>query len=229
MSSSNPLLLPIKYDTDTIHQKVLTTIVKMLSARKWLKLENLEENITNLTKQKSDDLIYKLKIDVNLSDVPFYLDENEKLPDSFNNNIVIIKFIQQKIIGINKSSIITDFISDYKNNHKILVVESISDKAKSQLYTLHHVEIFDEAFLMFNLLEHELSPQYEILTKEQIKEFKDSFNIPENKMKRILDTDKASRYFNLKRRQIIRIIRNSEITGKSVDYRIVVRSQKHNI
>lgn len=228
MSSSNPLWLPIKYDTDTIHQKVLTTIVKMLTARKWLNSENLQENITSLTKQKSDDLVYKLKIDVNLSDVPFYLDENEKLPESFNNNVIIIKFIQQKIIGINKSSVITDFIDDYKNNHKILVVESISDKAKSQIYNLAHVEIFDEPFLLFNLLEHELSPQYEILTKDQIKEFKESFNITENKMKRILDSDKASRYFNLKRKQIIRIIRNSEITGKSVDYKIVVRSQKHS-
>jgi DNA-directed RNA polymerase subunit H (RpoH/RPB5) len=226
MSSTNPLLLPVKYDSDTIRQKVLTNIVKMLLARKWV--NNLQDNIDKLINQKPDDSVYKLKLDVHLSEIEFYLNDDEKLPKDFNDGIVIIKLLQQKIIGLNKSSIIHDFIKEHKNSHKILVVESISDKAKSQLYTLSNIEIFDESFFMFNLLEHELSPQYEILSKNQIKEFKESFGIPENKMKRIYDTDKASRYFYLKRKQFIRIIQHSEITGYAIDYKIVGHSQKHS-
>jgi len=47
-------------------------------------------------------------------------------------------------------------------------------------------------------------------------------NISASQLKRILITDPVSMYYNYKIGDIIRIIRPSLLSGKNIDYRIVV-------
>ena len=200
--SINPLLLPIKKDTDTIKNTVLTNIIKMLTYRKWLKQDMIEKNISNLISMNSDDSLYKVKLD--------------------DDKTLYIKLLPQKITGINKSPIIVDFMKTYKKDPKILVVDSISDKAYQQLISMQLVEVFSENSLMINLVEHVCSPQYQVLSNEETEEFLSTYHVKKNKLSIIYSNDPAALYLNLKKGQIVRIIRKSEMTSESIAYRIVV-------
>ena len=219
--SVNPLLLPIIKDRATIKKNVLTNIIKMITYRGWLKKENLEENIKNITSLHADDDIYKIKLDVLLKDVPFYDPITE---DKFDNNVLYVKLLAQKIVGINKSPIITDFFTTYKNSHKILVVESISEKQEQQIDSYLYCEVFKEHMLLINLVDHHCSPQYEVLTPTELDEFLLSYQVKKTQLDKINLNDPASKYLYLKKGQIIRIIRNSESTGSSIAYRIVKKN-----
>lgn len=205
--SINPAHLPVTLDVDTIRKTVLTNIIKMLTARQWLNKDNLEQNILHITNINSDDNVYKIKMD--------------NKPNDNITSTIAIKLLPQKVTSITKSPIITEFISNNKDNYKFLIVDSISDKIQ-QIITTDNMEIFMEKFFMINLIEHICSPQYEVLSKEESEEMQRVYQVKKSQLKKMFDSDPVSKYFNLKRGQIVRIIRNSEITCKTVDYRIVI-------
>lgn len=219
--SVNPLLLPIKKDVLTIKKTVLTNLVKMIYNRKWI--SDLDKNINRLLNKINDEDIYEIDLDISLKELktydPFETNHNEK----FNDKKIIIKIYDQHINSISKSQVISDFLFDYQNYHKILIVKGYSDKIRQTLMKSKYIEIFSEPFLMVNLLEISGSPQYEILTQEEANLVLNEYLAKLTELGKMNDTDPASQYLFLKRKQVVRIIRNSEITGKSVYYRVVVR------
>lgn len=225
--SINPLLLPISKDADTKRKAVLTNVMKMLQYRNWINMENLETNISSAIDLHTDDDIYKVNLDVNLAVVEFYDDIQNG-----DGTILMIKLIHQKVTGINKSPAITDFLTNYKKYHKILVVDDMpSTKILQQLNSTPNTESFFESFFLINLVEHECSPRYYVMSKKEQEDFNKEYQASKNKLCKIYDSDPASRYLYLKKGQIIRIERASEITGSSVGYRVVVHknNNKNNI
>jgi len=224
--SVNPLHLPVKKDVDTIRKTVLTNIVKMLNKRKWILDKNVEKYTELITNAQNDDQIYKVHLDVSLSNVETYYptepNEERKKEKDFEDNVVMIKLFPQKVTSIGKSPIIMEFFTNYKKYHRILIIDSISEKAKQQAMSVRHIEIFTESFFMLDLMEIVCSPQYEVLTPAQGEELLKSYFMTRRQMKKMWDNDPASLYLFLKKKQIVRIIRDSELTGKSIDYRIVV-------
>lgn len=205
----NPLHLPIHLDLENIRKRVLTNIILMLRYRGYLdKSKWTEQYINNFIKDRTDNNIYKIPLDVHLP----------KETD-FDNKAIYVKLVAQKINSITSSPIVTDFLKTHINNYKILVFDSISDKAKNSFYNYKNAEIFEEEFFMIDLLSHDCSPDYEILTDDQVKTLKNTYNIDNRKMKKMLTTDPASKYLNLHRGQVVRIIRTSEQSIQSVDYR----------
>ncbi len=152
-TSVNPLLLPVKKDTETIRVTVLENILKMLCNRNWIKKENFEQRKQALIDDNNDDHLYKIKLDVELGKFATYsptdLISGGKKPKPFTDDTVIIKLLPQKITSIGKSPIVTDFLSLYAKFHKILIVDEISEKSKSQ-FLLHSpcFEIFAEPYFM---------------------------------------------------------------------------------
>jgi len=217
---TTPLLLPIKKDLDTIKTTVITTLVKMLIARKWIYESKREETIKQILNEKNENI--KINLDIDLKDVEFYFDSNHKPSKDFNGKMIILKIINYVVSGISKLSTVSDTITSFENNHKIFIFENITDKAKNQLLLKPFTEVFNERSLMFNILEFSCSPQYEVLTKKQINEFLTTYLTDKNKIKKICINDPITIYFYLKKGQILRIIRNSELTGTSIDYRIVI-------
>lgn len=225
--SINPLLLPVKKDAETIRVTVLRNIIKMLIDRKWLNQGNYDKNFDYIMNSNNDDQLYKIKLDVNLSSLETYDPPAEgtvkKVDNEFEDNIVMIKLLPQKVtsVGKSKSPIIGEFMSNYKKMHKILVVEDISDKSK-HLVGSNKIEVFREPFFMCNLLEIHGSPSYEVLTPSESKRMRKEFNVNRNQMRMMLDSDPASLYLYLKVGQIVRIIRNSEATAFAVSYSIII-------
>ena len=202
-------LYQVEKSPEDIRKTVLTNIVKMLTNRGLLKLENLESNIEKLIKTYSDDLTYTIKLD--------------KVEDD-GLKIMAIKYAPHKITAVNKSYGISDFLNNYKDNPKIVVVKSISKKAHQQfMKNFDRVEIFMEQEMMINLVDHVMVPKHELLTPEEVLTFYETYNCKKKNMPKILSTDPVARYYAMKVGDICRVIRPSEKSGFAHSYRLVVK------
>lgn len=216
--SINPELIPVKKDHEMIRKDVLTNIVKMFNERKYI-TKSLESNLEAIKKYKDDDT-YKITLDK-----PIKSDSEDKdYIKNFSGNTVMVKIIHQKIQGLTKSPLIKDFLTQYKYNHKIFIFDDITEKVKASLMLTPNVEVFTEPFLLINLVDHIDSPKYEVLTEDEVKEVLESYILKKKEMMKILTSDPVVSYFNLKRGDVLRIIRPSEQSGQCIAYRIVAKA-----
>ena len=216
--SLNTELIPVKKDHETIRKDVLTNIIKMFYERKHI-TKSLESNIESIKKYKDDDT-YKITLDKAIK--PDSDDDN--YTKNFDGNSVYVRIIHQKIQGLTKLPIVKDFLTQYKYNHKIFIFDDITDKLKSSLMLTPNTEVFTEPFFLLNLVDYIDSPKYEVLGQDEINEILESYILKKKEMMKILTTDPVVSYFNLKRGDVLRIIRCSEQSGKSIAYRIVAKS-----
>ena len=216
--SLNTELIPVKKDHETIRKDVLTNIIKMFYERKHIS-KSLESNFESIKKYKDDDT-YKITLDKALKPDS----DDEKYIKNFDGNSVYIRIIHQKIQGLTKLPIVKDFLTQYKYNHKIFIFDDITDKLKSSLMLTPNTEVFTEPFFLLNLVDYIDSPKYEVLSQDEVNEILESYILKKKEMMKILTTDPVVSYFNLKRGDVLRIIRCSEQSGKSIAYRIVAKS-----
>ena len=212
MSKSNiEKLHLVEKSKSQIIETVLTNIIKMLTERKLILPQNEDKRIKELISTQSDDLTYKTSLDK-------YDDNNDKT--------FAIKLIPQKITAVNKASGISEFLNDFKNNPKIVVVNSINKKAKQFIsINFPKTEIFTEVELMINLIDYVLVPKHEVLSKEEVENFYKEFNCKKRNMPKILYSEPVARYYNVKPGDIMRILRPSYTSGYSPAYRLVVKGE----
>jgi DNA-directed RNA polymerase subunit H (RpoH/RPB5) len=211
-----PQLLPIEINSEERKNKVLTNVVKMLTERKLLNLDNLESNIKKITSIQTDDFIYKLE----LNNPELYYEKTD------DNKVIMVKLINQKITGVTKSSGISDFLHTYKNNPKLIIVNLIANKAKQHIEVSYpKTEIFMEKEMMINIVEHIAVPKHILLSDEEANSVLLDYNSKKRNMPKILSTDAIARYYNMKPGQLCKIIRPSEISGSVPFYRLVIKGQ----
>jgi len=199
----------IEKNTEEIKNEILKNIIKMLAERNFINKENIDKNIKKLVDKESIDLIWELEVD-------HFVNKDDK--------IFAIKFISQKITAVNKALGISDYLNNYKSNHKILVVKEISKKAYQYiLNNYQNTEVFREDELLINIVDHILVPKHEVLTEEEQNNFFKDYNCTKKNMPKILSTDPIARYYNMQPGQICRIIRPSETSGYTTCYRLVVK------
>ena len=75
-----------------------------------------------------------------------------------------------------------------------------------------------------NILEHVLVPEFRVLSEEEKKEVLEKFNITEDRLPKILDSDPVVKKIGAKPGNMLEIKRASEVALESVYYRIVVES-----
>jgi len=196
----------IEKNEEDIRKTVLTNVIKMITARGILVEEDLEKNITDILSQQSDDSIYKLK--------------------KIENQIpIIIKLYPTKISSINKTSNIYEFLAKQNEFHKIIVAKDINDNnIKNIKSNFPRTEIFLEHNMMINLLDNELVPKFMIMPQdsELYKNFWNDYTVKKKQMPRMLANDPVALYYNLKKGDLVKIIRPSESTGQSGFFRLVV-------
>lgn len=216
--SLNPQLIPVRKDPEIIRTEILTNLTKMFYERGYINKENIGRAQREFLKISDTD-IYLIKLDK-----PIQPDNNSHdYVKKFNSTTLVVKIIHQKILGLTKIPSVKEFLDSYANYHKVFIFDGISEKAKHTLYSIPNTEVFIESFLMINLVEHIDSPKYQVLSEEESKEVLDSYLVKKKELPKMLTIDPVVSYFNLKRGQILRIIRFSEQSGYSVSYRIVAK------
>lgn len=204
----------IEKTTEIKVTNVMTNIIKMLTARGIMDSTKLEHNIRKYS-VTADDYLYTIKMD----------DYKETYGENQPN--MIVKFFHQKIGGIAKSSQIGDFLIQYKNIPKIIVVWAIGKKIHNSIqydFKSPHqpCEIFLEKELLCNIIDNISVPEHILLSENEMKRVFDEYHVKGKRIPKILRDDPITRYFNAKPGQVFRIIRPSETAGKGVSYRLVV-------
>lgn len=220
--SVNPQL-SVRIDTETVRERVLSNIVKMMFHRGWIKQENLENRTKTAINDANDENLYKIKLDVKLGSHPTYEFTNVDEKTDFVDDVVFVKLVPQKVTSVGKSPIIVDFLTTYKQSHKILIVDEMSDKSRNALMSnTKYVEVFSEKKILQNVMDHVMSPAYDILTPDECTNVLNEYQLKKKQMNIMFDTDTVAQYLFLKKGRIVRIIRNSEASANSIGYRIVV-------
>lgn len=75
---------------------------------------------------------------------------------------------------------------------------------------------------MIEILDNELVPKHEILSKEEEEELLKKYNTTKKHLPKILATDPIVKLIGAKKGDIIRITRKSPIAGEYYYYRVVV-------
>jgi len=220
-------IFQVEKSKEDIRKTNLTNVVKMLTERKLLNFENLDDNIKNVINMKSDDYTYVVKID-NYKAEPVESDSTtskDKAESKSEDKTIIVKIFHQKITAVSKQSPISDFLNKYRDNHKIIIVLDMGTKARQQIANNYpKTEVFLEKELMINIMEYGLVPFHEIIDKnsDESKTFYETYKTKKKNMPRIDMNDPVARYYNMKRGDLCRIVRPSETSGFVTSYRIVV-------
>lgn len=215
--SANDTSIPIKKSPLTTTKTVILNISKMLNARGYIDTKNINRASDKLTRLQENDT-YSIELDKDIQPDT----QKAEYIRTFNKRTIYIRFIHMQVQGITKIPMVKEFLDLFHRNHKFLIFDSISDRAKNMILNQHlNTEVFQEWTLMMNILEHVDSPKYELLTNEDDNVL-ESYNVQRNQLPKMLMTDPIVDYFRLKPGQIIRVLRPSEQSGYSVAYRIVV-------
>lgn len=138
-----------------------------------------------------------------------------------NGDHYVFKIVYDKITAVGKQSVINDFFKDYAQYKKILIAQEYNKKIHDYV-AKNHTQIFLVSAFLQDIISHRDQPEFEILSPKEIEAVKTEYNINEYTTKKYMRSDPVVRYFGLKKGDIVRIIRPSIISGKAIDYRIVV-------
>jgi DNA-directed RNA polymerase subunit H (RpoH/RPB5) len=189
----------VEYSTKEISVIVLTNVLKMCQRRELIDdisslLENLKEDFTNK------------------SVVEFKIKDNKK--------ISIYQFTG-KIASIVQGSPIYDYLKNFTDVHKIIIMKEPTKRTAKQINTEYpNCEFFFEYEMMEDLPSKMFIPEHKLLSDEEKKAFLEIFK--ESELAKINDTDIMSRYYAAKVGDIFKIVRPSLTAGKNIFYRKVV-------
>jgi len=78
----------------------------------------------------------------------------------------------------------------------------------------------------FDIMNHDLVPLHVIISDEEKKELFEKYNITQDQLPKILNTDPVSIFIGAQPGQILKIVRKSRTAKEAVAYRLVVESSK---
>jgi len=78
----------------------------------------------------------------------------------------------------------------------------------------------------FDIMSHDLVPLHIIMSEEEKKELFEKYNITQDQLPKILNTDPVSIFIGAQPGQILKIVRKSHTAKEAVAYRLVVESSK---
>ncbi len=138
-----------------------------------------------------------------------------------------VYFPEDEKVGVKPIRSYINEMTEEGINHAILIIkDGITPFAKSEIITLMasdiNIEIFTEKELIFDITEHELVPKHELMTSEEKEKLLSDFGIKDTQLPKILVTDPVARYYGLKKKDIVKITRPSEVAGIYINYRVVI-------
>ena len=193
----------IKYSEKEITEILLKNTLLMIQERGLLDKKNFVKNLKNLQSQIDNELLFELK------------------EGNFKLGIRIVKY---KVTSITKIEGIDDFLNDESYSIRIIIFKDMNQKTFKQLIAFEKTQPFWEYDLMMNKIEFNYVPRHEVLSENERKEFIKSYQITRDKLPKLELYEPMARYYNMKVGDIVRIHRNSPMTGKAIYYRVVVPS-----
>jgi len=146
----------------------------------------------------------------------------EKADDETNQLFVF--FPEDEKVGVKPIKVYTDRMREENVGNAILVlrvdITPFAKQAVQEMSDSFRIEHFKEPELLVDITEHTLVPTHQVLTQNEKQELLKRYRLKETQLPRIQPNDPVSRYYCLRRGQVVKIIRPSETAGRYVTYRI---------
>ncbi|KAH0674613.1 hypothetical protein KY284_025700 [Solanum tuberosum] len=194
--------------------KVRKTMMEMLNDRGYL----VEEFEIKMSKQ---EFLQKYGVNMKRQDL-------EILKAKLNNDEkkIYVFFPEGAKVGVKEMRPYAERLRQEEISQAIFVVQQkLTPKSLqfiSEVSTMLHLEVFQEAELVVNVKDHAIVPEHQPLTNAEKKSLLERYTVKESQLPRIQFNDPIARYYGLNRGQIVKIIRPSETAGRYVTYRYVV-------
>jgi len=189
-----------EYNIDSINQISLTNLGKMLLARREYKgkftLDNFLEQV----------------LDTHTNDRYFV---NDLV------NIGIYIYPEDSLKKIDGGDDLYKFINENKGpkGYKIIIAKKATPKMIHFFEDRENWELLFNKELSVDKASHILQPKFILLSEEEQEKVRQEYNLEPGDLATIVRTDQMSRYYKLKKNEIIKIIRPSPTSCESVIYR----------
>jgi len=199
------------------------------TARLWRINRTIHELVNDRGFQVSDD---ELKMDLNTfrslyasngrvdrNQLNFFTNSRSNPSDQ-----IFVFFADEKGVGIKTMRRFLHILDEKAIQRGVIIYQSTmtpaSRKVIAQMASQYTLEEFGESELLVNITKHKLVPRHEVMTAEEKKELLEKYRLRESQLPRIQLGDPVSRYYGLRRGQVVRIIRPSETSGRYASYRM---------
>lgn len=147
----------------------------------------------------------------------------EALENFPNMGSLWVEFCDEPSVGIKTMKNFVIHISEKNFQTGIFVYQNgVTPSAMKLLPSVAPatIETFHEAALVVNITHHELVPKHIKLSDDEKKELLKRYRLKESQLPRIQRMDPVALYLGLKRGDVVKIIRQSETSGRYASYRI---------
>jgi len=210
--------IPLRIQESDKIEIILRNIIKMLSKRVIFKDENdVNDTGTSILSNKKG--------------VVLTLDQAyELLSDKGDNTYTLmtakgefaIKILFQNIASSAKGSIIRQFLDDYEDYMKIVVVTKINSKTLQ--IPKNKLQFFEENRLMNDITEHIYQPKFVPLNKAQKEKVFKEYKMTPLTCQRFESIDPIVHYYDLKKNDMMKIIRASPLSCLEPAFRILYQN-----
>lgn len=140
--------------------------------------------------------------------------------------MIWVEFMVENTMGVKEIKRFASYVHSNSFKAGIMVtVGTLSPQARKGINAtsaLTTLECFLLEDLLVNITHHDLVPTHVVLSKEEKTALLKRYRLKETQLPRILTKDPISRYYGLKRGQVVKIIRASETAGRYASYRLCV-------
>lgn len=179
--------------------KSISVVIDMLKIRNYSNINSINDDNTYITGNKIDENI-----------VVYYIKNKSELSSKKNIESLLSK---QKLID-SKSS------DNLKLIYVLCFLDSNTIPQKYLDLENDNLQVFHINNLQFNIMNHKLMPDFIKLSKSEIDDLSNTWNLQD--LAKIKITDPVCKYFDMKKDDVFKITRVSNNSHKYITYRIVI-------
>ena len=164
--------------------------------------------------------------------INYEMDSLDILIEGPSNKILVKYVLSEKLRGKNvEKQLDTQYEGLLEDNDTCIIItkDLVNYKGTLEEYVnkvfltkKRYVQVLWLNRLLFDITQHELTPNYRILSNEEKQGVLDRFHLTDHNMPNVLVTDPLACFYGVKVGEVVEITKASETNGYNTDYRLCI-------